>query len=126
MRYSSAPTASSYFKRLFILLIVVLALPGCATVNGVPCGVIYSNIKGPLLVTASNQAEQVGAAKIGTSSSHSIFSIITWGDASVDKALGTDVVAPGVVVSHVDFKYTQFLGCGTYKTYVYYTKKVGP
>ena len=122
MRYLSGLTTNNYFKRVIPLAIFAIFFSGCATVNGVPSGAIFSKIQGPLLIASGNQSEQVGYNKCAVSCSHSIFYIINWGDASVQKAIGADLVAPAVRISHVDFKYTQFLGCGTYKTIVYYYK----
>jgi hypothetical protein len=113
-------TANSYFKKATLIVSAVVLLQGCATVNGVPSGVLYSNIKGPLLIADGNQSTQVGYNDIAVSKSHSLFYIINWGDASIEKAIGTDLVAPGVRISHVDFEFWHLLGCGTYKTIVYY------
>lgn len=122
MQSSSVSTVSSFFKKTIPILAIAIVIHGCATVNGVPSGVLYSNIKGPLLITDGNQSNQVGYNSVALSKSHSIFYLINWGDASVAKAVGSDLVAPGMQISHVDFKFWHLLGCGTYTTVVYYYK----
>jgi hypothetical protein len=122
MRSLSVSTVSNYFKKAIAILAMAMLIQSCATVNGVPSGVLYSNIKGPLLITDGNQSNQVGHNSVALSKSHSIFYLINWGDASVAKALGSDLVAPGMQISHVDFKFWHLLGCGTYTTIVYYNK----
>lgn len=120
MQYFSVLIASNYFKKALLIILAAMVLQGCATVNGVPSGVLYSNIKGPLLIADGNQSTQAGYNETAVSKSHSLLYIINWGDASVEKAVGTALIAPGVRISHVDFKFWHLLGCGTYKTIVYY------
>lgn len=106
--------------RLFIFILSLALLSSCATINGSPCGVLYANIKGPLLITNDNQVNQVGYNSYGISKSMTILYLVNFGDASIEKAIHNSKNPSGVKISHVDFKYFHFLGCGTYKTIVYY------
>jgi len=103
---------------LFISFFVILQ--GCATVNGIPSGAVFSRIKGPLLITNDNQNLQTGYNTVGTSKSTSLFYVVNFGDASIEKAISKSTNPAGVKISHVDFQYCHFLGCGVYKTIVYY------
>jgi TRL-like protein family len=122
MRFLSHLTVKPYKAALILgLCYLTVFCCGCTTTNAVPVGILYTNVSGPLLVTNDNQSAQLGYNSVGISTTHMVLAFIQWGDASVMKAISNSSRNPeSVTVSHVDFKYTSVLGCGSYSTIVYF------
>ncbi len=99
-------------KTIVILtLCAFLFVTGCATLY--PSGLIYTNIKLPVTVTANNGT----ATKVGTSQCTSILSAVAIGDASIETAKKNGGITK---VYHVDYDVKNILGIiGTYKVTVY-------
>jgi hypothetical protein len=104
------------------LLALATLLAGCATSNGPPAGLLFSNVKGPLAVTgAAGDPNNHGFNCSGESKAYTIFGLVTFGDAGIDAAKKSGSHAPfSVVVSHVDYQWVSALGIGQYTTRVYF------
>ena len=87
-------------------------LAGCATVASPLTGVIYTDVKAPMIAT-----DVSGSAKVGTSMASSILGLFAMGDASIDTAAKSAGIKK---IQHVDYHSTSILGIySTFKVTVY-------
>ena len=84
---------------------------GCATTY--PVGLIYTQVKLPVMVTPNNGK----ATKVGTAECRSVLSLVAEGDASIEAAKENGGITK---VHHVDWEVENILGViGKYKVTVY-------
>jgi hypothetical protein len=99
-------------KKLFVLILGIVFLTGCAVVKSPVTGLIYSDVKAPFAVTSNT-----GADKVGTAQAKSILGIVGIGDASIETAAKSAGITR---IHHVDEHITGILGIyATYTVVVY-------
>jgi hypothetical protein len=79
------------------LLLAGFLLGGC-----VPYGVIYTDVKGPLIATSHEPGN-----KVGTGEAVSILGLVATGDASIETAAKNASITK---IHHVDFQHFSILG----------------
>lgn len=105
--------------KLSKILILILFLNGCVSMQGPPGGLIYSDLKGPVAVTG--EASKSGYNGVGVSKACTFLYLFTFGNASIDKAKKNGSKFPErVKVTHIDYEWKHFLGIGIYKLKVYF------
>jgi hypothetical protein len=78
-----------------------------------PAGCLYTGAKAGI-ATASGD---VNYTKIGTAESHSVLTLVAWGDSSIQTAAKNGNITK---IKYVDYEVQNILGIyGTYKTVVY-------
>ncbi len=99
-------------KHYIILVLVAAMATSCAMVKSPLTGVIYTGLKGPIMVTSNNLGSKVGMAE-----AQSILGAIAIGDASIQTAAKSAGITK---ISHVDYEGFSVLGIfASYKVYVY-------
>ncbi len=96
---------------------------GCATsIHGTPTGFFYAKQKGPVAISSTQDHSYNGNSY---SLSKCIFGFYCWGDASIEAAISSsNVYLPNVlIISHIDYEYTNIFGFSEYKTIVYFFDK---
>lgn len=89
-------------KRIMIVLLAV-ALGGCATAMSPVTGTMYSNVKAPLTATTSPKEVQ----RVGRASVRSILGVFASGDASIQTAARNGGITE---IHHVDYESQNFFG----------------
>lgn len=89
-------------KRIMIVLLAV-ALGGCANAMSPVTGTMYSNVKAPLTATTSPKEVQ----RVGRASVRSILGIFASGDASIQTAARNGGITE---IHHVDYESQNFFG----------------
>lgn len=103
----------------------LVALGGCASPHGPPMGLLYSDVKGPVAVTSSGGTDR-GYNGFGEASAVNVFGLFAVGDASINAAKLDGARRTGsnfpqaLIVSHVDYQWSNFLGLGRYTARVYF------
>ena len=109
-------------RRRYIALVaffVLLSASGRGAMTGPPGGFLFSWVRGPVAVATNMNS--VGYNSHGESMSWSVFYVLTFGDASIRKAKEHGSAHPeSVNVTHVDYQWIHFLGCGQYTLRVYF------
>jgi hypothetical protein len=109
----------------FGAIAIAVATTSCASVHGPGGGILYTNLKGPIAVTAD--AAQHGSNGVGTASATIIFGLFTFGDASIEAAKRQGSTHPELVtVTHVDYEWRQILGIGKFTVRVYFHERRAP
>lgn len=99
-------------KLLFVSVIAMFLLSGCAMVQSPVFATLYTDVKAPLAVTGNS-----GASKVGTAEANSILGIVATGDASIDAAAKSAGITK---IHHVDYEAKNILGFyATFTVYVY-------
>ena len=97
-------------KKVLLLLVAVFLFSGCATSYHPLVGLLYTDNKGPLLVTESTEGTKEGIAK-----SKVVFGVC-YGDSSIGAAAANGGISK---IMAVDVDITSFLGLYVeYKTIV--------
>lgn len=100
---------------LSMVLVLALSVTGCAMVACPTYGLLYTEIKGPVLAT-DNTTELEGM-KVGTAECSNILGLIAMGDASIETAAKSAGITK---IYHVDSEVKNILGIfATYKLVVY-------
>jgi len=106
---------SFFMKKSFIFvaaLAIALLVSSCASTVSPVMGGLYTNVRGPIAVTAST-----GATKVGSGTAKSILGIIAIGDASIEAAAKEAGITR---IHHVDYEATSILSFyATYTVLVY-------
>lgn len=84
-------------------LVIATMLSGCASAVSPISGVLYSNVKAPMLATDSTDRP----TKIGRSSARSILGVYAVGDASIEAAAKNAGITH---IHHVDYQSESILG----------------
>lgn len=89
-----------------LMAFVVVTFAGCAGigVNGLPMGVLYSEVIGPSAITTKPEAK---SEKVGYAMATSVLGWVATGDASIAAAMKNGNIK---VVHHVDVKWRNMLG----------------
>lgn len=102
-------------KKSFVfaaVIAVALLMSSCASTSSPVMGAFYTNVRGPVAVTAST-----GATKVGSGTAKSILGIIATGDASIEAAAKEAGITR---IHHVDYEATSILTfIATYTVLVY-------
>lgn len=95
---------------VMLFLLAPLFLSGCATPY--PSGIVYTDVKFPLMATSNASSE-----KVGTSECKSYFFLFATGDASIEAAMKNGGITK---IHHIDWDAYNVLGIyGRYKVTVY-------
>jgi hypothetical protein len=96
---------------LAILVLLSVGLSACATY--IPAGVLYTDAKGAV----SAAGGEISYTKIGIAEAKSVFSLVAWGDASIQTAAKNGGITK---IKYVDYEVNNVLGIfGKYQTIVY-------
>jgi len=97
--------------KMLTLVVVLSFVMGCAT--PVPVGIVYTELKLPIIATANGKK----TSKVGVAKCQSILGIVATGDASMATAKKNGGITK---VHHVDWEVENILGIiGKYKITVY-------
>ncbi|MDX1802671.1 MAG: TRL-like family protein [Alcanivorax sp.] len=100
-------------KKWILLLVSVVALSGCASAVMPVTGLMYGNVKAPLMATTSSDKP----TRVGRASARSILGIIASGDASIQTAARNGGITE---IHHVDYQSQNFFGVMSEFTVVVY------
>ncbi len=89
-------------KNFLIFAVVAFVLSSCAVASSPVIGVLYTDVKAPIVATANPAGK-----KVGTAEATSILGVVATGDASIDAAAKQAGISR---ISHVDYKVTSILG----------------
>lgn len=99
-------------KTLALFAVVSMLVSSCAMTTSPVSGFIYTDVDGPVAVTANS----VGS-KVGTASAKSILGWVGTGNASINEAASKAGITE---ISHVDYHSTNILGIfATFEVRVY-------
>lgn len=100
-------------KKIFLMLVCVVALSGCSSAPTPMAGLIWTNVKAPLTATNSD----IKPTLVGRSEATTILGLIATGDASIDTAAKNGGITR---IHHVDYEKSSLFGIvTTYTTVVY-------
>ncbi len=109
-------------RRTYIIAIAIVlgfCLSNRTAMIGPPGGIIFAKLKGPVLMTSV--VNNAGYNGEGESHAWTILYVITVGDASIQSAKRNGSKNPELVrLTHADYEWVHFLGCGKYKLKVYF------
>ena len=93
------------------LILCAVGLGACATY--IPAGALYTDAKGAITAASG----EISYTKIGMAEAKSVFSLVAWGDASIQTAAKNGGITK---IKYVDYEVNNVLGIfGKYKTIVY-------
>ncbi|MFA8449278.1 MAG: TRL-like family protein [Bacteroidales bacterium] len=99
-------------KKFLFLIGIIAMLGSCASVKSPAIGLIYSDVKAPLLATSNE-----GSSKVGKATVQSILGAVAMGDASIEAAAKEAGIKK---IHHVDYHSKSIIGIiATYEVYVY-------
>lgn len=100
-------------RKILAIGIVAILLSSCAAQVATPAlGLLYTDVKAPLIATSNS-----GSTKVGSAECISVLGIVATGDASIEAASKDGNIKR---IHHVDYQSTNVLGIfAKFKVYVY-------
>ncbi|MCM1301277.1 MAG: TRL-like family protein [Bacteroides cellulosilyticus] len=99
-------------KKIFVALCAALFCVSCGGIKTPVAGVLYTDVKDGMAVTAS-----AGSSKVGTSQAIGVLCLVAVGDASIQAAAKEAGITR---IHHVDYQSKSYLGIyNVYTTIVY-------
>ncbi|MCM1151428.1 MAG: TRL-like family protein [Alistipes senegalensis] len=99
-------------KKIFVALCAALFFVSCGGIKSPVAGVLYTDVKDGVAVTAN-----AGSSKVGTAEAIGILCLVATGDASIEAAAKDAGITR---IHHVDYQSKSYLGVyNVYTTIVY-------
>lgn len=99
-------------KKIFALAFIAFMFTGCSAVKSPVTGMIYTDIKDGMAVTAN-----AGSSKVGTAEAKGILGVVAIGDASIQAAAKEAGITR---IQHVDYHSKSYVGVYSVYTVIVY------